>query len=693
MKFSLPNSVQTTLFFLGLCLCVSVLRLSAQDKTWFRDVTKEVNLLSAKSGQISSCDINGDGYPDLLLQNLAYDRSMKTRLYLNVENPDSSNPQARIFVDITDSANIYENRDKSVQGRIADTWGMADVNNDGYPDIVTGLFYFNVSTFNDLGDRTEVLLNDGTGRFHLVENSGLPDLSKFPATSFCFLDYNMDGKLDIYIGVFSADHQNNFWIPGFLMKGNGDGTFTDASADAGITDVSEPLYGASVTDWNNDGWQDILTSPYCRTEGTLWKNNGNGTYTNYTQESGYTAKNGMYGNIDGNASLLFPRELCQWEALPYDYDNDGDMDIAQMLVHGGLDAGEGHSPLTINDGAANGYKLHWDLGKFDRPLITNQIAGKKTVQNDTTWSNQYGTFSLPKGATIVYSNNGHLGDQAGSWFDMDNDMLPDFLLSTTGYDAPNDRCYIQHQNANHSFTEIAAKLGLQTTLKESHSSRPFDYDLDGDDDFLIEYAPRTANTNSGRVWLLQNNIGNKNNWVRIRLVAPEGCNKNCIGSRIYVYSGGVCQMRDIQSGVGRWGMMSPFDLNFGLAQNTKIDSIIVRWAAKDFPTTTVYNPKINQLLAIGQLGLVSGLHDTQEEEPVLLYPNPASDWLTARLPENLRRGRMEVYSVSGTHLSTTALDGNAVVRVPVEELAAGYYSLRVVTPQGKTAAMPFIKVR
>lgn len=121
-------------------LCVSAIHSFAQDKTWFKDITEKVGLRSARSGQISSCDINGDDYPDLLLQVLAYDRSMKTRLYLNRQDPQSSNPSDRIFIDFTDSSGIYANRDKSVTGRVADIWGIADINNDGYPDIVSGLF-------------------------------------------------------------------------------------------------------------------------------------------------------------------------------------------------------------------------------------------------------------------------------------------------------------------------------------------------------------------------------------------------------------------------------------------------------------------------------------------------------------------------------------------------------------------------
>lgn len=685
-KTTLSNNRQSPYYYKIivslLCICVSYANSLAQDATWFRDVTKSVRLDTVKSGQISACDINLDGYPDVLLQNLAYNRSKKTRLYLSKQNPDSTNPSARIFVDVTEESNMYQNRIDNIDGRVADTWGIADLNNDGYPDLVSGLFYFNVSTFADVGDRTEVLLNDGTGRFNIVKNSGLPDLDKFPATSFCFLDYDLDGNLDIYIGTFSANHQQNVWLTGYLMKGNGDGTFEDVTDISRIEQVYEPTYGASVTDWNNDGYPDIVTSPYCRTEGTLWKNNGNGTFSNFTDVAGYTSKNGGWGNVDVGGSiqspLLFPRELCQWEALPCDYDNDGDIDFAQMLVHGGLDTMEGRSPLTVNAGAQGNYKLTWNTRAFDRPLNSTQIFSRVTVQNDTMWTNQFGQFSATKGTIITIANGGHLGDQAGSWFDMDNDMRQDFLLSTTGYDAANDRCYIQYQQPDKTFKEIARELGLRNILKETHSNRPFDFDMDGDDDFLIQFSPRTATAESGKVWLMRNDIGNKSNHTTIKLSPPTGCNKNGIGCRIWVYAGGVAQMRDIQSGVGRWGMTSPFILNFGLAKEQRIDSVVVRWAMKGLPTTKVVNPPINQMLNIGRDGLVPvSVEEEVVSMPLVISPNPATSRIVVQVPLRFRNDSyVEVYSMLGTKVYQQKVYGEERIGVDIMGLPNGAYMVR-----------------
>ncbi|MFM8438590.1 MAG: FG-GAP repeat domain-containing protein, partial [Candidatus Kapaibacterium sp.] len=175
------------LTFLALLLISLPLRVTAQDATWFRDVTTAMKLDSARSGQISATDIDNDGYPDLLLLNISYNRSMKTRLYMNRQHPDSANPKARIFVDVTDQSNMYENRDTSVKGRVADCWGMADLNNDGFTDLYITRFGPNI-----------LLRNQGDGTFQRVElEAGVAD-PRWGASA-AFFDADEDGDLDLYV--------------------------------------------------------------------------------------------------------------------------------------------------------------------------------------------------------------------------------------------------------------------------------------------------------------------------------------------------------------------------------------------------------------------------------------------------------------------------------------------------------------
>jgi hypothetical protein len=371
------------------------------------------------------------------------------------------------------------------------------------------------------------------------------------------------------------------------------------------------------------------------------------------------------------------------------------MDIAQMLVHGGLDANEGHSPLTINAGAEGDYELTWDLKKFDRPLIGQIKTWRDTLKSSTGVDSLIKTYKTPSGT-------GHLGDQAGSWFDMDNDMLQDIIISTTGYDPANDRAYIEHQNPDHSFTDVAKKTGLSNWLRPAHSNRAFDFDLDGDDDLavvfapLVQYVPPADRARANQVLMVRNDIGNRNNHVTVRLAPPADVNRNGIGARIQVYAGGVRQTRDIQSGIGRWGMVQPFELNFGLAQNTRIDSIVVRWPMRGLPTTTVVDPPINQVVVIDGTNVVSGVDNASEETfiAVTLAPNPTSDWMTARLAPEFRDDcTLEIFDARGERIHRSRHAGSEYVRVPVESLTDGYYMVRVTSSRGATANAPFIKSR
>ena len=149
------------------------------------------------------------------------------------------------------------------------------------------------------------------------------------------------------------------------MKGNGDGSFDNVSLVSGIKDDVNPLYGANATDWNNDGWIDIATCPYCRSSGSLWKNNGNGKFTDVAPDVGYNTQV-LNGEGWGDVAMTYPKALCTWAAQPQDFDNDGDIDFLYVLVHGGFvndvyGKPAGHSTIVVNKGKDSNYKLGWDF--------------------------------------------------------------------------------------------------------------------------------------------------------------------------------------------------------------------------------------------------------------------------------------------------------------------------------------------
>ncbi|GAB1429444.1 hypothetical protein MASR2M18_02760 [Ignavibacteria bacterium] len=553
--------------FLVLFLCATAVY--TQDATWIKNASHEVGLDSARGSRIVHIDVNNDDYPDLVWGTGNAGKN-KFYIYLNVSNPDASSPNKRVYRDFTEESGINANRTPGKGARIIDVAVFADIDNDGDVDLVTSIYYHRWEYYNtpalDPGDRSEVMLNDGQGRFTLVENNGLYnlDLPQFMTkaltntTGMSLFDYDLDGKLDLYMSQWFRDYQNDVKMKDILMKGNGDGTFKYVE-NSGIN-VVEPMYGMNVTDWNNDGWIDVITSGYCRSGGSLFMNNGNGTFTDVAPIVGYT---GQFMGGDGG------QNLCQWEAQPADFDNDGDIDLLQVEVHGGYDAGEGRTHVTINQGAEQNYKLKWDMPRIRRDAPANS----------------------------------HLGDQGGQWFDLDNDGFQDIAIGQMAYPQANtagqERLYILRQSKDGYFDDISKAIGIFATEKEAHSLEPVDFDMDGDLDLMFSRQVRPAGGSPYmQVMLLRNDIGNKNNFISVKLNPPAGVNRNAVGARITVYTGKMSQIREVSAGGGHFAGQQHFIQLFGLGKYEHIDSIVVRWPSKNNNITVLRNLPVNVIVRV-----------------------------------------------------------------------------------------------
>ncbi len=542
----------------------------SQDSTWFKDVTFEVGLDSLKTSHIQSADVNGDNYPDLLVGTggLIPGYSNTFSLYLNV--PDPERPGKRKFVDFTEESGINKNRYPELGDRHYDVAILGDVDNDGDLDLVSSIYYHRLEWVReDFSDRTEVYLNDGSGRFTLKKDAGLNDFQFAPnlppglvdAVGLSFLDYDYDGVLDLYIATKFIDYKRSVYFPDFLFKGVGDGSFVEAK-NSGVQAQAEPLYGVNVTDYNNDGWQDVITSAYCRTGGRILENLKNGTFVDVGPAVGYSSHN--YGGdwyMDPNTRIWRQQPLCQWEAPPADFDNDGDMDLLQCLIHGGFEERngkrEGHTHIAVNQGPPD-YKFLDDLDIIHR----NESA------------------------------KSHLGDYSGLWIDFQNDGWQDLVICQGHYWPTTDRAYFCLQRDDRQFYDVTDKLGL-LYIKDAASVQLTDYDLDGDNDVLIFH-----NKPFPQLRLLENEIGSKNDWISVKLIAPSNCNKDAIGARVTVYADSIAQIREIQTGLGHFGGQHPFILNFGLGKLGGVDSIKIRWPKLGVPVTSIYNPPIDLIVVI-----------------------------------------------------------------------------------------------
>ncbi len=618
--------------------------LNAQSSSWLEIVTTSKGLDSFRSFAPFVADINNDNYPDIISVEGAWSAVAvnNLRVYLNIQDTQSTNPNDRLFIDITTQSGINAKPGGGdSRGRLA--VALADINNDGNIDLVKGSYYHRLSTYIDSGDRCEVMLGDGMGNFTLVPGNGLHELGLVNTMGFSFLDYDKDGNIDLFIARWFEDYDRNTTSAGILMKGNGDGTFTNVSQQAGITQ-REPMYGCGVVDWNNDGWPDIATAPYCRTGGQLWKNNGDGTFTNVAAEVNYNAHY-MQGDNGQN--------LCMWSSVPADFDNDGDMDFFFSLVHGGLDANEGRSTIFVNEGAANSYKLS-----------PNRDLTPRATPRST-----------------------HLGDYDASWFDLDNDGLEDIVMMQGQYMPSTDRIYIFHQQPGHTFKDITPTLQLiNDTTKDVHLTEVFDYDLDGDDDILFcrNGQPRTLN-------IIENKKGQDNHWIGIQLIAPEGVNKSSIGARIYLWSNGVQRMREVYAGRGNGSGQQPFALLFGLGESNIVDSIKVYWPDVNQSVTSLTHPDVDRYVTIGPEVNGNGGYtdpvrivkrDKERQINLKIYPNPVKDFVLLQMSDNREMKKVELYDATGRWLRNyegSMLSSRGASFIPLYGLPVGSYYLKITT--------------
>lgn len=629
------------LFFLFGLHCLWFGNANAQDGSWFSESTQELQLLDSTASRMNVADINGDEYPDLIIVDGIYGRN-QIKVYLNQADPNNVETQDRVFVDYTEESGVNAHPDGNPAGRRADIVCLADIDNDGDNDMVTGIFHFRPNNIAEdlLEDRCEVLLNDGKGHFTILPGAGLHELGFISVTGFSFLDYDLDGVIDLYVATFSQDHSRNQFRQDYLLRGLGNGNFSDVSPVAGLANLAYPMYGCSAFDWNNDRYPDIFTAPYCRSNGSAWRNNQDGTFTDVASEIGYNARYSP-GDVDGNV----PRIMCQWGAYPYDYDNDGDLDILQVLVHGGLDPGEGRTVLNINNGEFEDFTLTRDLSLLQR-------------KNPQSF---------------------HLGNFDASWADIDNDGRADVIITEAAYLPQTDRIFIHRQDEDRNLVDITPELDL-LSVKSPAAVEVFDYDMDGDDDLITQLTEER-----NRIIVLRNEIGSQNNWIGVKVVPPPGVNRNAIGAKVKVYTPRSVQMREIMAGVGHFAGQQPLTLNFGLGEEETVRAVEIIWPAR-ISNTVINFPPINRVIST----------EESEATEVVAFPNPAAGhtFLSGESLFDQGLSGLYLFDATGQQISVPVSQINpSNVRLDVSALRPGTYLVHVIKSDGSSTSTRFVKTQ
>jgi len=387
-----------------------------------------------------------------------------------------------------------------------------DYDNDGYQDLFftrLGFYYGDCSLYHNNGDGTFTNVTEAAG----VQSWG-------PSYTASWVDYDCDGHLDLFIvynlgGMFDRKCQNR------LLHNNGDGTFTDVTAESGLTHGFTTI-GSCWGDYNNDGYPDLfLSSGIGRPQ--LFRNNGNGTFTDVSIEAGLT------DYVIGTTCAFI------------DYNNDGLLDIVQYSWSDHEDVihtmKTGHGPA---DGA---------------PLLIYHNNGD-------------GTFTAK---TRELGLDGCWGTMSGSFGDVNNDGYIDLLLGNGSPRMERLEPFVLLENNQGTFSNTTFAAGLPFSGK-SHGTNCGD--LFGDGRMSILIAAGGAYPGD----LLQTAVHCPKelpgNYLNVRLRGVES-NRDGNGARITLFEGGRKQIREVTNG-SSFGCV-PAEQHFGLGKATRIDAIEIRW--------------------------------------------------------------------------------------------------------------------
>jgi hypothetical protein len=476
-------------------------------------------IVESMSGGVALFDYDNDGRLDIYFVNsltvdlLKSKGKTKSELYRN--NGDGT------FTDVTEKAGV---------GDIG--WGMGvavgDYNNDGFEDLYVTCV-----------GPDHLLKNNGNGTFtDVTKAAGVSDPRW--TTGAAFVDYDNDGRLDLFVSnyvAFDFDHPPDFGkgklcqykgvpvqcgprgLPGdgdSLFHNNGDGTFTDVSKKAGVSDP-EGYYGMGVVaaDFDGDGLADIFVANDS-TPNFLYHNNGDGTF----KEIGFTSGTAVNENGSEQGSM---------GVTVADYDHDGKLDLF--------------------------------ITNFDDDYNTLYRDDGRSSFTDVSYKANVAAVSLP-----------YVG-WGTKFFDYDNDGWVDLFVAN-GHVYPQiasyrQRNFVHRNNRDGTFTEVAAQLGAPFADKRVGRGVAFgDLDNDGDVDIVI-------NNLDGAAQLLRNDGGDANNSVLIKTVGVRS-NRDGIGARVTVVAGDLTQVDEVRSG-GSYLSQNDLRLHFGLEKRAKIDLVEVRW--------------------------------------------------------------------------------------------------------------------
>jgi hypothetical protein len=540
--------------------------------SFFKDVFNEAQLSGQLGRRVTFADVNGDRFPDFAAVQTGVTPGLQ-HLYLN-----TAGAGRRVFTDATDSSGIAIGPSGMAWTALMVTFG--DVDGDGDLDLFSGSYSQAPSGAKYVADTNLILLNDGSGHFSVMPQSGVEQPWPLTTAAATFVDYDLDGRLDLFVGNFEQVYPNFDAYPNELYQGDGLGHFTRVAAQAGMTmamplgDPSgmypKPTYGVTSCDVNNDGWPDLLTSSYALGANDLWLNQGDGTFVLAPHSVGYDED-----DQPNPAEPSYRQGGNTFSSTCGDYDNDGDLDVFNAATtHSDYPRSTAdRSRILRNTGPANGFT-------FERPELADT-----GINRDLAGQGPEGDW-------------GDEGDHGASWVDLDNDGLLDLVIENSAY--VNSHAWIYHQNPDHTFTDVTASSGVADQLVNSNGISVDDYDRDGDLDVLMGSVNDSTGSAPGgveQIHLYENQLDGKSGFLYLTLKGVRS-NRRGVGARVTVTAGCLTQTREISGGKGTFGAQDPSYAFFGLGNLQRIDTIEIRWPTNPSHVQVLHDVAPNQFLEV-----------------------------------------------------------------------------------------------
>jgi hypothetical protein len=503
--------------------------------------------------------------------------------------PAFSNHTAAAGVTVSHSSSGFANSNYAGGGAVG------DFNRDGWQDI-----FMCKGGSGGLADR--LFINDGDGTFtDRAADWGLTAAHKGKGAAVG--DFNNDGWLDLY--VTSAGPDGQAAAPGHnkLYRNNGNGTFTNVAASAGVAFVNpaaQDSWAACWGDYDLDGDLDLFVGGFLTTSPSnvgnrLFRNNGNETFTDVTAAIGLFAGLGPVASL---SATIVDMNGDRWPELLLVGDfkgagfigsryfvnlaNGSFLDLTAGSHTGQEENGMGH---TLGDFENDG-KLDW----YATSIYGNPPAG---------WTGNKLYRNLGNHGYFEYAALAGVNDGGYGWGALAVDFNHDGLLdvaetngdgSTSGQFF-NEQTYVWMNNGNATFTETAIASGL-SDLGKGRAMLRIDHDNDGDQDVLIIQNNQPMNLYRNEL----NLAAADTHWLRVFLdtsgtaMAPDG-----FGAKVYTTAGGVTRMRSIDGGTSFVGT-SELSAHFGLGSAAIVDELRVDWA--DGSSTILEDVAVNQTLTV-----------------------------------------------------------------------------------------------